>query len=149
MKGVHHIIVTSKGLTYNIVLERKITIIKGKSATGKTTLVEMISSWRRKGSNLKVSVKHDAKKLIVLDGTPELEDLLLKEHGCIFIADEGDVDLGDKGFCDLVDHSDNYFILISRLGCIAGLTYAISSIVELKTEKHGNVYYTSAVKPRV
>lgn len=151
MKGVHHITVTSKGLTYNIVLERKITIIKGKSATGKTTLVGMISDWltSTRHSGTGVSVKFDANKIYDIDGRMSIDDTLYGKTNCIFMADEGKIDLDDYHTCDLINCSDNYFLFVSRLGCIAGLTYAIGSILELKTEKHGNVFYTSAVKPRV
>ena len=43
MKGKHKIEVRSKRIVFTIELERNITILRGDSATGKTTLVEMLS----------------------------------------------------------------------------------------------------------
>ena len=42
MKGKHKIIVSTKRLKYEFELQRNLTIIQGDSATGKTTLVDMI-----------------------------------------------------------------------------------------------------------
>ena len=45
MKGKHKIEVRSKRIVFTIELERNITILRGDSATGKTTLVEMLSAY--------------------------------------------------------------------------------------------------------
>lgn len=42
MKEKHKIIVSTKRLKYEFELQRNLTIIQGDSATGKTTLVDMI-----------------------------------------------------------------------------------------------------------
>ena len=42
MKGKHKVIVSTKRLKYEFELRRNLTIIQGDSATGKTTLVDMI-----------------------------------------------------------------------------------------------------------
>ena len=43
MKGKYRIIVENKKIRYDFEVKRNITIIKGDSATGKTTLADMIS----------------------------------------------------------------------------------------------------------
>lgn len=45
MKGEHRVIVSTKRLHYDFVFKRNITIIRGDSATGKTTLVDMIQEY--------------------------------------------------------------------------------------------------------
>ena len=42
MTGKHKIIVKNNRLYYELEIEEKITIIRGDSATGKTTLIDMI-----------------------------------------------------------------------------------------------------------
>ena len=42
MRGKHRVIVSTKRLKYDFELRRNLTIIRGDSATGKTTLVDMI-----------------------------------------------------------------------------------------------------------
>ena len=40
MKGKHRVVVSTKRLRYDFELRRNLTIIRGDSATGKTTLVD-------------------------------------------------------------------------------------------------------------
>ena len=42
MKGKHRIVVSTKRQKYEFELRRNLTILRGDSATGKTTLIEMI-----------------------------------------------------------------------------------------------------------
>ena len=51
MKGKHKVIVQNNRLHYELEIERNITIIQGDSATGKTTLIDMI----RQAFNLGIS----------------------------------------------------------------------------------------------
>ena len=45
MKGKYRIIVENKKIRYDFEVKRNITIIKGDSATGNTTLADMISEY--------------------------------------------------------------------------------------------------------
>ena len=45
MYGIHHVIVQNGNLKYEFDIKRNITILKGDSASGKTTLVEMIQEY--------------------------------------------------------------------------------------------------------
>ena len=45
MKKSYRIIVSNATIRYDFTIRRNITIIKGDSATGKTTLVEMIREY--------------------------------------------------------------------------------------------------------
>ena len=42
MRGAHRVIVQNKRIRYDFVIKRNLTVIRGDSATGKTTLVDMI-----------------------------------------------------------------------------------------------------------
>ena len=42
MYGIHHVIVQNGNLKYEFDIKRNITILKGDSDSGKTTLIEMI-----------------------------------------------------------------------------------------------------------
>ena len=51
MKGSYKIIVQNSNVRYEFEIRRNITIIKGDSATGKTTLVEMIGEFYENGTS--------------------------------------------------------------------------------------------------
>ena len=51
MKGKYHIIVQNSRVRFEFDIKRNITIIRGDSATGKTTLVSMIDIHDRLGEN--------------------------------------------------------------------------------------------------
>lgn len=42
MRGIHRVIIQNKRIRYDFELRRNLTIIRGDSATGKTTLIDMI-----------------------------------------------------------------------------------------------------------
>lgn len=59
MKGIHHIIVSNGNLKYEFDIKRNITILKGDSATGKTTLIEMIQEYLINGPDSGVNFSCD------------------------------------------------------------------------------------------
>lgn len=67
MRGKHRIIVSTKRLKYDFELRRNLTIIRGDSATGKTTLVDMIREFVNNPSGTPVELVCD-KTCYVLEG---------------------------------------------------------------------------------
>ena len=49
MKGSYHFVVKSKKMLFDFKIRRNITVIKGDSATGKTTLLHMMYEYLRTG----------------------------------------------------------------------------------------------------
>lgn len=63
MKGKHRIIVSTKRLKYDFEIRRNLTVIRGDSATGKTTLVDMIREYVNNPSGTPVELACDKKML--------------------------------------------------------------------------------------
>ena len=61
MKGTYRVVVSTKRLKYDFVIRRNITIIQGNSATGKTTLVDMIREAVNNPSGASVDLVCDKK----------------------------------------------------------------------------------------
>ena len=61
MKGKHRIIVSTKRLKYDFEIRRNLTVIRGDSATGKTTLVDMIREYVNNPSGTPVELTCDKK----------------------------------------------------------------------------------------
>ena len=49
MKGTHHVVIQNKRIHYEFDLRRNITVLRGDSAIGKTTMVEMIQEYMDQG----------------------------------------------------------------------------------------------------
>lgn len=49
MKGKYEVVVKSRRLQYKFTVFRNITILRGDSATGKTTLIDMIAAYQEMG----------------------------------------------------------------------------------------------------
>lgn len=66
MKGRYRVIVQDKRIRYDFEICRNITIIRGDSATGKTTLIDMIRDYSVNGVNSSVELQCE-KNCTVLD----------------------------------------------------------------------------------
>ena len=112
MKGKHNIIVQNRRIQYKFTIERNITVLKGDSATGKTTLIEMIAEYQSQGDDSGISVSCD-KKCIVLS-SQNWELILTNTHDSIVFIDEGDDFVRSEDFARLAKRSDNYYVIASR-----------------------------------
>lgn len=57
MKGTYEIEVRNRRVVFNLTIERNITVIRSNSATGKTTLVDMIQSFERYGDQSGITIQ--------------------------------------------------------------------------------------------
>lgn len=129
MKGKHKIEVRSGRVVFTIELERNITILRGDSATGKTTLVEMLRAYETYGRQSGVTVSCD-KPCSVLSGV-NWELQLGAIHDSIVFADEGSSFISSLDFARAIQHSDNYYVLVTREN-LSTLPYSVNAILELK-----------------
>ena len=129
MKGKHKIEVRSKRIVFTIELERNITILRGDSATGKTTLVEMLSAYENYGRKSGVTIVCD-KTCRVLSGA--LWEAQLKDiQDTIVVVDEGSTFVSSLDFARAIQKTDNYYVLVTRED-LSTLPYGVNAILELK-----------------
>ena len=96
MKGIHKVVVGTKYLKYEFELRRNLTIIRGDSATGKTTLVDMIRTHMNDGESGPVTLNCD-KRCYVVEGNLWKGQLDNIQDGIVFI-DEGNEFVKTKDF---------------------------------------------------
>ena len=130
MKGKHRVIVSTKRLRYDFELRRNLTIIKGDSATGKTTLVGMIRDYVNDPSGSPVELSCD-KSCYVIDGTLWQEQLSGITDSIVFI-DEGNRFIKTTEFADAIGKTDNYYVIITREG-LPALPYSVEEIYGIRT----------------
>ena len=140
MKGAYQIRVKNNRNSYSFELRRNITILRGESGRGKTTLFDMIYEYNRFGKNSGVAVSCD-RELIALAGD-DWETIIDKHPGTIIVIDEDSQFIRSKDFARVLRESDNYFLLITR-NYLAELPISVDEIYELngaKNKKFKKVY---------
>lgn len=141
MLGRHNIIVSSQRARFNFDVTRNITIIRGDSATGKTTLIGLLSDYENLGKQSGVQVKCD-KPCRVLNGA-DWEMRLEHIKDSIVFIDEGNKFIKSDDFARAVRSSDNYYVIITREN-LYNLPYSVEEIYEMRrvrhSEKLGKVY---------
>lgn len=111
MVAEHSIVVQSgRGIQYKFNIHRKYTVIRGNSATGKTTLVRLIEDATvRKTADISCDVP-----CVVLPDVNWALNLSAFSESVVFI-DEDHPALGDgKRLAAVMSGSDNCFVIISR-----------------------------------
>ena len=87
MRGSYDVVVNSRRLQYKFTIRRNVTVVRGQSATGKTTLIEMIRDYNENGFDSGITINCDC-RCFVLSGQNWQRDLREIENSIIFI-DEG------------------------------------------------------------
>ncbi len=137
MKGIHHVVIQNKRMHYEFDLRRNITILKGDSATGKTTLVEMIQEYMDQGQESMVSIQSD-KRCGVISGNTWKGQLSEFSDSLIFI-DEGNNFVRTDEFARAIQDTDNYYVIVSREG-LPNLPYSVDEIYGIhKSGKYGSL----------
>lgn len=130
MKGKYHIVVQNNRLRYELTVRRNITIIRGDSATGKTTLINLIGQAAALGENSGVDVICE-RPCRTLTGNDW--DLILPSiHEQIIFLDEENQFIKSQEFAAAVKVSDNYFVIITRED-LPNLPYSVEEIYGIHT----------------
>ena len=125
MKGMHHIVIQNKRIRFAFSIKRNITIIRGDSATGKTTLFSMIEEYGNLGKDSGVQIQCD-KACVALSGK-YWQETLENIHDSIVFVDEDSRFLKTKDFAKKIRNSNNYYVLITREN-LPALPYSVEEI---------------------
>ncbi len=139
MKGKHSIKVRSRKIQFALEIERNITVIRGDSATGKTTLIGMLRDYEEQGRMSGVTVECD-RPCCVLSGVGWEERLQHIENSIVF-ADEGNAFINSEAFAHAIRESNNYYVLITRES-LYQLPYSVDAVLELRktTSRYKRTY---------
>ena len=88
MKGIHRVVIQNKRIRYDFELRRNLTVLRGDSATGKRTLIEMIQEFINNGEDSSIELRCD-KSCYVLEGATWRGQLSEMNDSIVFIDDEG------------------------------------------------------------
>lgn len=130
MKGKYRVRLENRRLIYDFEVKRNITVIRGNSATGKTTLISMLESYERDGEESGISL-HSEKNCTVLTDVRWKENLTSIRDSLVFI-DEDYGFVRSEDFASAIRYSDNYYILITRDN-LENLPYSVDEIYGIRT----------------
>lgn len=137
MRGKHRVVVSTKRLKYDFEVRRNLTIIRGDSATGKTTLVDMIRDFVNNLSGTPVEL-HCDKKCYVLEGAFWKEQVVAISDSIVFI-DEGNEFIKSVEFAQKIQNTDNYYVIVTRES-LPSLPYSVEEIYGIRTSgKYGTL----------
>ena len=140
MKGSYHIIVQNNRIKFEFDIRRNITIIRGDSATGKTTLMELIETYDRLGeeSGISISCSRKCKTL----NNSNWEDVISNNNESIIFIDEDTKVIKTQDFAEKIKNSDNYYVIITREN-LPNLPYSVQEIYGIHTTgKYSDVRQT-------
>lgn len=130
MKGSVTVIVRNAKTKYEFTIKRNITVIKGNSATGKTTLIDMIREHNLNGEDSGIEL-YCSQKCVVIEGNTWKEQLALQQQSIVFI-DEGNRFTASKEFAAEIRGTDNYYVLATRENLVS-LPYSVEEIYGIRS----------------
>ncbi len=130
MKGTYTIRIRSNRIVFTLNIQRNITIIRGDSATGKTTFIEMLQAYERLGKQSGVILQSEKECHVLTDY--DWEDRLPRINNSIVFVDEGNRFVSSPAFARAIMGSDNYYVLITREN-LYQLPYSVDAVLKLKT----------------
>lgn len=140
MKGKYHIIVQNSRIRFEFDIKRNITVIRGDSATGKTTLVSMIDIHDRLGADSGVDVICD-KRCITLNNS-NWDIILENTKDCIVFIDEENTIIKTEDFARKIKDTDNYYVIITRER-LPNLPYSVDEVYGIHSSgKYQNMLQT-------
>lgn len=132
MKGKIGIIVQNERIKYEFEVKRNITVIRGDSATGKTTLIEMIREYRSLGEESGIELFCE-KNCVVIDGNDWKQQLSFVEDSIVFV-DEGNRFVSSLEFASYIKNTDNYYVLVTRED-LPALPYSVEEIYGIRSSE--------------
>lgn len=142
MIGSYEITVKNRRIQYKFTINRNITVLKGDSATGKTTLIEMISAYQRAGENSGIQLACK-KKCVVLDELDWKRTLSQITDSIIFI-DEGSPFITSTDFSEAAKMSNNYYVIATRTN-LYNLPYSTKEIYGIKNASQNRYQGTKQI----
>lgn len=141
MKGSYNLIIQNNKVCYNLHFDRNITIIKGDSGIGKSTLLSLLSLYLdANGKKSGVHVTTNIKSLRILSGNTDWSDDMTSHPNSVYFADEFVQYVLTKEFYNKLIESGSYLVYITRSIRTGYLQYSISSIYTFSSIKNGNIY---------
>lgn len=125
MHGKYHIVIQNSRIKFEFDIKRNITIIRGDSATGKTTLIQMLEAYVRLGEESGITVTCSVPCRTFDNSNWDYITSVYNEN--ILFADEDTSIIKTEEFARTVKGNKNYFVLVTREN-LPNLPYSVDEI---------------------
>ena len=132
MKGKHKVIIEAERLKYEFEIKRNITVIQGDSATGKTTLVDLIQTYGRYGQESGIMMTSDVPCVAFSGDTGLWKTILDAYNDSIIFFDEDYSFVFTTDFAEAIQNSSNYYVIITRQP-LNYIPYSVNEIYGIRT----------------
>lgn len=135
MKGSYWFRAKSKKVLFEFSIRRNITVIKGDSATGKTTLLRILYEYLRMGKQSGYAVSTNVSYYVYIrdEVGRDWKDALYPLKNTVIFIEENNEFVFTKEFASFVKKSGNYFVFVTRAP-LKMLPYSIHEIYEIITD---------------
>ena len=135
MKGSYWFRAKSKKVLFEFSIRRNITVIKGDSATGKTTLLRILYEYLRLGKQSGYAVSTNVSYYVYIrdEVGRDWKDALYPLKNTVIFIEENNEFVFTKEFASFVKKSGNYFVFVTRAP-LKMLPYSIHEIYEIITD---------------
>ena len=130
MKGIQKVSVSNRDAKFDFQLFRNITMVRGDSGTGKTTLFSLIADYTRLGEASGVSISSTKRCVALID--TEWKNQLKGISDSIVFIDEGSDYITTEEFAKAIKRTNNYYVIFNREG-LNCLPYSVEEIYEIHT----------------
>lgn len=136
MKGSYWFRAKSKKVLFEFSIRRNITVIKGDSATGKTTLLRILYEYLRMGKQSGYAVSTNVSYYVYIrdEVGRDWKDALYPLKNTVVFIEENNEFVFTKEFASFVKKSGNYFVFVTRAP-LKMLPYSIHEIYEIITDE--------------
>ena len=136
MKGSYWFRAKSKKVLFEFSIRRNITVIKGDSATGKTTLLRILYEYLRMGKQSGYAVSTNVSYYVYIrdEVGRDWKDALYPLKNTVIFIEENNEFVFTKEFASFVKKSGNYFVFVTRAP-LKMLPYSIHEIYEIITDE--------------
>ncbi len=135
-------ILEAKRIQYEFDIKRNITIIQGDSATGKTTLIGLLSEYSLRGGATGIQLTSDVPCVVYNGGMGRWEDELKSATDSIVFIDEGFPFIRSKDFARVIASTSNYYVLVTREPLME-IPYSVNEIYGIRTS--GKYHYPEKI----
>lgn len=138
MRGTVELVARNSRVQFKLSLRRNVTVLRGRSATGKSTLVRMVADYEEYGADSGVELRCPC-PCTVLSGRlwrERLESL----SGSVVFVDEGSGFVSTPEFGATAAGTDNYFVIVSREP-LRALPYSVEEVYSIGNDTRATQRY--------